>query len=81
MPRISSTIKAKTVDLMVPAHAEIVLEGYVVPGEEKPEGPFGDHTGYYSMTDLDQVMFLPRSSIRMNLLLTQVSRILEQVLG
>jgi 4-hydroxy-3-polyprenylbenzoate decarboxylase len=44
-------VKARTVDLMVPAQAEIVLEGYVVPGEERPEGPFGDHTGYYSMED------------------------------
>ena len=44
-------VKGKTVDVMVPAHAEIVLEGYVVPGEEREEGPFGDHTGYYSMQD------------------------------
>ena len=44
-------VKAKTNDLLVPAHAEIVLEGYVVPGEERVEGPFGDHTGYYSMED------------------------------
>ena len=44
-------VKAKTSDLLVPAHAEIVLEGYVVPGEERIEGPFGDHTGYYSMED------------------------------
>ncbi len=44
-------VKGKTVDLLVPAQAEIVLEGYVVPGEERMEGPFGDHTGYYSMTD------------------------------
>ena len=44
-------VKGKTVDVMVPAHAEIVLEGYVVLGEERPEGPFGDHTGYYSMQD------------------------------
>ena len=41
-------VKCKTVDLEVPAHAEIVLEGYVVPGEMRPEGPFGDHTGIYS---------------------------------
>ncbi len=41
-------VKCKTIDLEVPAHAEIVLEGYVVPGELRPEGPFGDHTGYYS---------------------------------
>jgi 4-hydroxy-3-polyprenylbenzoate decarboxylase len=44
-------IKCKTVDLEVPAHSEAVLEGYVVPGELKEEGPFGDHTGYYSLED------------------------------
>jgi len=44
-------VKAKTVDLWVPATAEIILEGYVVPGEERVEGPFGDHTGYYSPAD------------------------------
>ena len=42
---------AVSVDLMVPAHAEIVLEGYVTPGEERMEGPFGDHTGYYSLAE------------------------------
>ena len=42
---------AKSVDLLVPAHAEIVLEGYVTPGEERMEGPFGDHTGYYSLAE------------------------------
>jgi 4-hydroxy-3-polyprenylbenzoate decarboxylase len=41
-------VKCKTVDLEVPAHAEIVLEGYVDPNESRLEGPFGDHTGYYS---------------------------------
>lgn len=44
-------VKAKTVDLLVPAEAEIVLEGYVDPGERRLEGPFGDHTGYYSLED------------------------------
>ena len=44
-------VRAKTVDLLVPAQAEIILEGYVVLGEERPEGPFGDHTGYYSLED------------------------------
>jgi len=44
-------VPAKSVDLLVPAQAEIVLEGYVTPGEERMEGPFGDHTGYYSMPD------------------------------
>ncbi len=42
---------AVSVDLKVPAHAEIVLEGYVIPGEERTEGPFGDHTGYYSLAE------------------------------
>ncbi|MBE9551720.1 MAG: menaquinone biosynthesis decarboxylase [Proteobacteria bacterium] len=41
-----------TVDLEVPAEAEFVLEGYVDPGETRAEGPFGDHTGYYSQVDL-----------------------------
>jgi 4-hydroxy-3-polyprenylbenzoate decarboxylase len=43
------TVKAKTVDVMVPADAEIVIEGYVDPSERRLEGPFGDHTGYYSL--------------------------------
>ncbi|MHC4923138.1 MAG: menaquinone biosynthesis decarboxylase, partial [Planctomycetota bacterium] len=44
-------VKCKTVDLEVPASAEFVLEGYVVPGEKRREGPFGDHTGFYSLAD------------------------------
>ena len=44
-------VQCKTVDLQVPACAEIVLEGYVDPGERRTEGPFGDHTGYYSAAD------------------------------
>lgn len=42
------TVKCKTVDLEVPANAEIVLEGYVDPSDMRDEGPFGDHTGYYT---------------------------------
>lgn len=41
-------VKCKTIDLEVPAEAEIVLEGYVEEGEMRLEGPFGDHTGFYS---------------------------------
>ena len=41
-------VKCKTIDLEVPANAEIVLEGYDRAGEMGTEGPFGDHTGYYS---------------------------------
>ena len=44
-------VRCKTVDIEVPAHAEIVLEGYVIPGEYRTEGPFGDHTGYYSLAE------------------------------
>jgi 4-hydroxy-3-polyprenylbenzoate decarboxylase len=44
-------VKCQTVDLEVPANAEIVLEGYVTLGELRTEGPFGDHTGYYSLPD------------------------------
>ncbi|HEY1984178.1 MAG TPA: UbiD family decarboxylase [Terracidiphilus sp.] len=44
-------VKCETVDLEVPAHAEIVLEGYVELGELRSEGPFGDHTGFYTMTE------------------------------
>jgi 4-hydroxy-3-polyprenylbenzoate decarboxylase len=44
-------VKCETVDLEVPANAEIVLEGYVELGELRSEGPFGDHTGFYTMTD------------------------------
>lgn len=44
-------VKCKSVDLRVPANAEIILEGYVEPGEVRREGPFGDHTGYYSLAD------------------------------
>jgi 4-hydroxy-3-polyprenylbenzoate decarboxylase len=42
------TVKCKTIDLDVPANAEIVLEGYVDPADIRDEGPFGDHTGYYT---------------------------------
>ena len=38
-------------DLQVPAHAEIILEGYIEPGEMAAEGPYGDHTGYYNEVD------------------------------
>jgi 4-hydroxy-3-polyprenylbenzoate decarboxylase len=45
-------VKCETVDLEVPATSEIVLEGYVELDELKMEGPFGDHTGFYTMEDL-----------------------------
>ncbi len=44
-------VKGETVDLEVPAHAEYILEGYVDLSELRSEGPFGDHTGFYTMPD------------------------------
>ncbi len=44
-------VKCETVDLEVPAHAEYILEGYVNLGELRTEGPFGDHTGFYTLQD------------------------------
>ena len=51
-------VKCETVDLEVPAAAEIVLEGYVHLDELRTEGPFGDHTGFYSLEDLYPVFHL-----------------------
>jgi 4-hydroxy-3-polyprenylbenzoate decarboxylase len=51
-------VRCRTVDLEVPAHAEIVLEGYVDPTESRTEGPFGDHTGYYSLAHPYPVLHL-----------------------
>jgi 4-hydroxy-3-polyprenylbenzoate decarboxylase len=44
-------VKCETIDVEVPAHSEIILEGYVLMDELRLEGPFGDHTGYYSLSD------------------------------
>jgi 4-hydroxy-3-polyprenylbenzoate decarboxylase len=44
-------VQCKTIDLQVPANSEIVIEGFVDPTEKLMEGPFGDHTGYYSLAD------------------------------
>lgn len=52
----SELVPARTVPLLVPAQAEIVLEGWVHPGETAPEGPFGDHTGYYNAVEEFPVM-------------------------
>jgi len=51
-------VKCETVDLEVPASSEIVLEGYVNLDELRMEGPFGDHTGFYSLPDLYPVFHL-----------------------
>jgi 4-hydroxy-3-polyprenylbenzoate decarboxylase len=51
-------VKCETIDLEVPAASEIVLEGYVNLDELRAEGPFGDHTGFYSLEDLYPVFHL-----------------------
>jgi len=51
-------VRCKTIDVHVPATAEIVLEGYVDPDEMRPEGPFGDHVGYYSLPEPYPVLHL-----------------------
>jgi 4-hydroxy-3-polyprenylbenzoate decarboxylase len=57
-------VPAKTVDLEVPANAEIVLEGYIEKGELGTEGPFGDHTGYYSPPEPFPVFHLTCMTMR-----------------
>jgi len=59
-------VKCETVDLEVPASAEIILEGYVNLDELRSEGPFGDHTGFYSLADEYPVMHLTCITHRKN---------------
>jgi 4-hydroxy-3-polyprenylbenzoate decarboxylase len=57
-------VKAKTVDLFVPAESDFVIEGYVDPDEERIEGPFGDHTGFYSAADIYPVFHVTALTCR-----------------
>jgi 4-hydroxy-3-polyprenylbenzoate decarboxylase len=57
-------VKCLTHDLQVPASAEIVLEGYIHPGETALEGPFGDHTGYYNEQARFPVFTIERITLR-----------------
>ena len=59
-------VGCKTIDMQVPADSEIVLEGYVDPHERRIEGPFGDHTGYYSPADEYPVFHLTCVTHRKN---------------
>ena len=49
-------VQCKTVDLEVPAHAEIVLEGFISPDERELEGPYGEYPGYYGASELSPVI-------------------------
>ncbi|STW47904.1 3-polyprenyl-4-hydroxybenzoate carboxy-lyase [Klebsiella pneumoniae] len=55
----TEVVKCVSNDLEVPASAEIVLEGYIEAGEMAPEGPYGDHTGYYNEVDQFPVFTVP----------------------
>lgn len=59
-------VKCETVDLEVPAHAEIILEGFVKLDELRTEGPFGDHTGFYTMEDEYPVFHITAITHRKN---------------
>ncbi len=59
-------VKCITNDIYVPANAEFILEGYVNVDELKLEGPFGDHTGYYSLSDMYPVFHLTKITRRKN---------------
>ncbi len=60
----TEVVKCKGSDLQVPASAEYVLEGYLMPGEEADEGPFGDHTGYYNEVERFPVFTIERITHR-----------------
>ncbi len=60
----TEVVKCLGSDLQVPASAEFVLEGYIEPGEEADEGPFGDHTGYYNEVERFPVFTIERITHR-----------------
>ncbi|MEW6305766.1 MAG: 4-hydroxy-3-polyprenylbenzoate decarboxylase [Verrucomicrobiota bacterium] len=60
----TEVVKCQTNELQVPASAEFVLEGYIESGEMAPEGPFGDHTGYYNEVDTFPVFTIERITHR-----------------
>ena len=62
----TEVVKSISNDLQVPASAEIVLEGNIMPGEMAPEGPYGDHTGYYNEVDDFPVMTVTHITHRKN---------------
>lgn len=62
----TEVVKSISSDLQVPASAEIILEGYIEQGEMAPEGPYGDHTGYYNEVDDFPVMTVTHITHRKN---------------
>jgi 4-hydroxy-3-polyprenylbenzoate decarboxylase len=64
--RRTELVRCLDSDLHVPARAEIILEGYLDPGVNAPEGPFGDHTGYYNEVELFPVFTVTKITHREN---------------
>lgn len=62
--RRTELVRCLGADLQVPAHAEIVLEGHIHPDDTAPEGPFGDHTGYYNDVETFPVLTIDRITHR-----------------
>ena len=62
----TEVVKALSCDLQVPAQSEIILEGHIMPGETAPEGPYGDHTGYYNEIDEFPVFTVTHITMRKN---------------
>ncbi|MCF6355925.1 MAG: UbiD family decarboxylase, partial [Candidatus Polarisedimenticolaceae bacterium] len=60
----TEVVKALTSDLQLPASAEIIFEGHIYPDDMAPEGPFGDHTGYYNEVDDFPVFTIERLTHR-----------------
>jgi len=60
----TEVVKCVSCDLQVPASAEIVLEGYIAPGDTALEGPYGDHTGYYNEQDTFPVFTITHITMR-----------------
>jgi 4-hydroxy-3-polyprenylbenzoate decarboxylase len=65
-------VDCKTVPLQVPAHCEVVLEGWLEPGVTRPEGPFGDHTGFYTPVEPFPALTVTAVTMRKNALLQSI---------
>jgi 4-hydroxy-3-polyprenylbenzoate decarboxylase len=65
-------VDCKTVPLQVPAHCEVVLEGWLEPGVTLPEGPFGDHTGFYTPVEPFPALTVTAMTMRKNALLQSI---------
>jgi 4-hydroxy-3-polyprenylbenzoate decarboxylase len=65
-------VDCKTVPLQVPAHCEVVLEGWLEPGVTRPEGPFGDHTGFYTPVESFPALTVTAMTMRKGAMLQSI---------